>query len=84
VQFESQEQNKTKVQNIFVISPHSKSPDIIALFTVLLYHLLLASCVVVKLGEEEVTGGLHSENVDLTNTYCTVTVIMHSTISQCR
>lgn len=39
-----------KVQNIFVISPHSTSPDAIALFTILLYHLLLPSCAVVKLG----------------------------------
>jgi len=68
VQFASQEQNKAKVQNIFVISPHSTSPDVIVLFTILLYHLLLSSCAVVKLGEEEVTDGLHLENVGLTNT----------------
>jgi len=39
MQFASQERNKEKVQNIFVISPHDTSPHIIALFTILLYHL---------------------------------------------
>jgi len=74
VQFASQERNKGKVQNIFVISPHSTSPNVIALFTILLYHLLLPSCAIVKFGEEEVTGGLHLENVGLINETCSLTL----------
>lgn len=83
MQFASQERNEAKVQNIFVISPHNISPDVIALFTILMYHLLLPSCAFVKLGEEKVMGGLHSENVGLTNTYCIVIIILQSTMSQC-
>jgi hypothetical protein len=36
------------------------------------------------MGEEKLTGGLHLAHVSLTNTYCIVTIILRSTISQYR
>jgi hypothetical protein len=50
VQSASQDRNKAKVQNIFVISPHNALSGVTALFTMLLFHLLLPSSSSVKLG----------------------------------